>query len=388
MRKWLIVGAVGALAVLLVGIALLDQVMPFFFRPSESRVPTAPGRGLVDNQDQTAGVPSAESIAPQVLVEDLQIPWEVAFLPDNSLIVTERPGQLVRVLDGDRERIPVAGVRHVGEGGLLGLALHPDFSENNFVYFYFTSQRNGTVTNRVERYVFVSDENALSEREVIIENIPGAANHDGGRIAFGPDGMLYVATGDAQQESLAQDTTSLAGKILRLTPEGEVPSDNPFGNPVFAYGLRNPQGLAWDGEGRLWATDHGPSGVQSGFDEVNLIVAGGNYGWPEVRGAERRAQMLSPVIQSSSTETWAPSAIAIVGEQLLFVGLRGASVYVADIVGDRLENLRADYRNEFGRLRVLTLHPDGSSLVIGTSNTDGRGTPRPGDDRLLVVPLP
>jgi glucose/arabinose dehydrogenase len=392
-RFWIGVG-LSSIALVAAGVYVFsDRLLTFFFQPTSSQLPQVSSGAAGQGGSQKTSLPAADdsqSGAPQIVLEDLEIPWEVVFLPDNSLLVSERPGQLVHLMSQDsnqeRARIQVAGVRHVGEGGLLGLALHPDFAESSLVYLYLTSQNNGVVTNRVERYRFSAEASALSERQVILENIPGAANHDGGRIAFGPDGMLYVTTGDAQQESLSQDTRSLAGKILRLTPEGEVPSDNPFGNLVYAYGLRNPQGLAWDSSGQLWATDHGPSGVQSGFDEVNLIVAGGNYGWPLVRGDQARAGMIAPVMHSGSTETWAPAAVAVVGDQLLFVGLRGASVYVAEIVGDELENLRAYYRSEFGRLRTLTVDPSGQAVILGTSNTDGRGASRAGDDRLVRIP--
>jgi len=182
------------------------------------------------------------------------------------------------LVDKEKQVIEVEGVEATGEGGLLGLAVHPQFVENQYLYLYLTSKEEGGVVNRVERYRLV--ENQLEEREVMVVGILGAAYHDGGRMEFGPDGKLYITTGDAGQPNLAQDKESLNGKILRINDDGSVPEDNPFGNQVYSYGHRNPQGLAWDSQERLWATEHGPSGLQTGNDELNLIVKGRNYGWP------------------------------------------------------------------------------------------------------------
>ena len=316
----------------------------------------------------------------EVVADGLQIPWEILFLPDGKLLVSERPGRLL-LIGTDRHAIEVSGVRHVGEGGLLGLAMHPDFERNGLLYLYLTSQENGQIVNRVERYLL--DGASLSQREVILEGIRGASNHDGGRIAFGPDGFLYIGTGDAQQAQTAQDTNSLNGKILRIRDDGTIPADNPFGNAVYSYGHRNVQGLAWDDQGRLWATEHGRSGVLSGLDELNLIERGKNYGWPEIQGDEQREGMVRPQIHSGN-ETWAPSGAEYIGGTIYFAGLRGESLYEAKVEGGRVVAFSRQLQGEYGRLRSVRLGPDGY-LYLLTSNRDGRGTPQNDDDRIIRI---
>jgi len=194
----------------------------------------------------------------------------------------------------------VTDVAPRGEGGLLGIAVHPRFAENQLIYLYYTYERSGGLANKVVRFKFEGD--SLVSGETVIENIPGATIHDGGRIKFGPDGFLYITTGDASVPESAQDRSSLAGKILRLKDDGSIPPDNPFpDSPVYSYGHRNPQGLAWDADEKLWATEHGSAAT----DELNLIEPGRNYGWPTIRGDETAPGMVSPVIQSGTT-TWAP----------------------------------------------------------------------------------
>jgi glucose/arabinose dehydrogenase len=349
--------------------AFRGKLMKKFFQPTASKLPSS-------------SPISAEN--PEIVAQDLSIPWEIVFLPDKSLLVTERPGQLLHISGNTHTPIQVSGVQHRGEGGLLGLALHPRYPENHFIYLYLTTQQDGGLTNRVERYVFDEKTNSLSQKKIILENIPGAANHDGGRIAFGPDKLLYITTGDAQQEQQAQDTNSLAGKILRLTDEGTVPADNPFNNPVYSYGHRNPQGLAWDSQGRLWSTEHGPSGAGSGFDEVNLIEKGANYGWPTIQGEQQRPGMRSPVVQSGADDTWAPAGMTIIGDRLYFTGLRGEAIYEATINDAALTNLTTHNKGEFGRLRVIQLGPD-NAIYLATSNTDGRGSVNPGDDKIVKL---
>lgn len=338
------------------------------------------GSGTVGSAE-TADTGASATLAPEVVVEGLEIPWELAFLPGGDLLVTERPGRLLRI-GADREAISVAGVVHRGEGGLLGLALHPQFTENGFIYLYLTTAEGGGLTNRVERYVL--RDMTLSDRTLIIGGIPGAANHDGGRLAFGPDGLLYITTGDAGDERSAQDTASLAGKILRVQGDGSIPPDSPFGNAVYSYGHRNVQGLAWDEEGQLWATEHGRSGLLSGYDELNKIVKGGNYGWPDIEGDETRAGMTAPQLHSGASDTWAPSGMVSLREHLIFAGLRGEALYVADIAGGTAKELRAYFQNDYGRLRTVSVGPDGRLYAL-TNNRDGRGTPGATDDRLIRI---
>ncbi len=317
----------------------------------------------------------------EVIAENLQIPWEIAFLPNGDVLVTERPGTLKRI--GKEGHVyNIESVEHVGEGGLLGLTLHPLFAKNNWIYLYLTTKVGDGLQNRVERYRLESDH--LTEKTIIIENIPGAANHDGGRIAFGPDGYLYVTTGDAGKSNFAQDTTSLAGKILRLKDDGSIPSDNPFGNAVYSYGHRNSQGLAWDNKGQLWATEHGRSGVLSGLDELNLIEKGKNYGWPVIQGDEIKTGMKSPVIQSGSDETWAPAGAVFWNGSIFFSGLRGESLYEAKIIDGNKVSLTVHFRQEFGRIRAVALGPDGYFYII-TSNTDGRGVSKANDDKIIRI---
>ena len=328
--------------------------------------------------------PSATPPDLEVIASDLQIPWEIVFLPDGDMLITERIGQLIRMESPSGERIVhvVEGVQPVGEGGLLGLALHPDFENNALIYLYLTTRSTSGLVNQVVQYRLQDDR--LSNRTVILDGILASSNHDGGRMVFGPDGMLYITTGDAEQPDLAQDTRSLNGKILRINPDGSIPPDNPFGNAVFSYGHRNPQGLAWDAAGRLWSTEHGPSGLQSGFDELNLIIKGVNYGWPLIRGEQTRASMQVPVIQSGASDTWAPAGLAYLDDMLYFTGLRGTALYRVEIVGDSVSDFSIFFKGEYGRLRAVTIGPDGW-LYLSTSNTDGMGSPFQGDDRIIRV---
>lgn len=317
----------------------------------------------------------------EVIARDLQIPWEIVFLPDGSFLITERVGNLVRIDSNSEERISVSGVEHRGEGGLLGMDLHPDFENNSYIYLYMTTVEGGGLSNRVERYTFDLENNSLNNKTEIISDIPGAIYHDGGRISFGPDGLLYIATGDAGVENSAQNKNSLAGKILRINMDGSIPEDNPFGNEVYSYGHRNVQGLTWDEEGRLWATEHGRSGILSGFDELNLIERGANYGWPIIQGDESREGMKTPVVHSGSNTTWAPSGAAYFRGSIFFAGLRGEALYEYKTE----KNILTEHINkEYGRLRQIIVGPDNNFYIL-TNNTDGRGNPEDGDDKIIKL---
>jgi len=365
MRRVIVISFV----ILIVAIFLVVNFSSKFFEPTESAVED--GVSKVGNEIE-------------IVADNLEIPWSIAFLPGGELLVSERDGRLLKI-GADKQSIEVEGVKHAGEGGLLGIALHPEFEENNFLYLYLTSEVNDETVNRVERFVLDVESLALSERLEIIGNIPGARYHNGGRIAFGPDGYLYVTTGDAGDGDLSQDVSSLAGKVLRVDEAGNIPEENPFGNEVYSYGHRNSQGLVWDDEGKLWSTEHGRSGALSGMDEINLIEIGKNYGWPEIEGDEIREGMVEPEIHSGPDETWAPGGIAYHEGRLFFAGLRGSSLYEVSI-GEGVVLEKAHFREEYGRLREVVVGPD-NYLYVATSNRDGRGDVREGDDKILKIDL-
>lgn len=321
-----------------------------------------------------------------IVAENLEVPWGIVFLPSGKMLVTERTGR-VRYLDqnGTLDTTPVVvinSVKQIGEGGLLGITLHPDFANNHYVYLYYTYSSNGDNTlNRVVKMSYADKK--LIDEVIIVDQIPGASNHNGGRIKFGPDGYLYIATGDAQNPSQAQNKTTLGGKILRVTDDGQAVPDNKLGNKVYSYGHRNVQGLAWDTDGKLWATEHGRSGVLSGLDELNLIENGKNYGWPTIQGDQKREGMETPKAHSGSA-TWAPAGMAFVDGSLYFGGLRGQAFYKAAIKSDGSVSITEYIKNEFGRIRDVVKGPD-DMLYITTSNRDGRGEVKAGDDKIIRV---
>ena len=350
-----------------------------------------------DSEEQQEKEEKIEPI--QTVVANLEIPWDITFLSDGDMLVTERSGRLLRIDENgkkteitlnDSSNLP--DVQHVGEGGLLGVVLHPDFEENNIIYLYQTTQaEDGSgLINRVEQYKLNEDKLIKdSDTKTIIDNIPGAQYHDGGRIAFGSDEKLYITVGDATNEDWAQVYNSgankdLAGSILRLNPDGSIPEDNPFGNAVYSYGHRNPQGLTWDGQGRLWSTEHGRSGVLSGLDEVNLIEAGKNYGWPESEGDTVQPNTVAPVKHSGADTTWAPASALYHDGSIFFGGLRGQALYEAVLDGEEIVEVKAHFKQDFGRIRTVVKGPDGM-FYLTTSNRDGRGRPVVNDDRIIKV---
>ena len=305
-----------------------------------------------------------------VIAENLDTPWAIDFLPDGRMIFTERPGR-VSILDDGVKVIGNIDVHEVSESGLSGIAVDPEFSENRYVYVYYT-HRDG---NRLSRFVL---NDVLEDEVILLDNIPSARFHDGGRIEFGPDGKLYVTTGDATVPSAAQDIDSLAGKILRMNKDGTLPEDNPFGNYVWSYGHRNPQGLAWHPEtGELYESEHGP--IRN--DEINIIVKGGNYGWPIVECDEVSDTYINP-IRCFSDFTVAPAGIAFQRGDLYVTGLRGTQLR-RFVVDDKKIVSEEKIFGNLGRIREVVEH-DGS-LYFATSNRDGRGIPSVNDDRIIMV---
>lgn len=301
----------------------------------------------------------------------LAAPWSVAFA-DSTPLISERDSARVLEATGDgdtREVGTIAGVQAQGEGGLLGIATHEEF-----LYAYYTAAED----NRVVRMELLGTPGALSlgPGEVVVDSIPKASTHNGGRIAFGPDGMLYVTVGDAGQPDRAQDMTSLSGKILRFTPEGAVPADNPYPNSaVYSLGHRNPQGIGWDEQGTMYATEFG----QSTWDELNIIEPGNNYGWPTVEGMANRDGFTNPV-QQWQPAVASPSGMTVAGDALYIANLRGERLRKVSL--DSLDTSTELFVGQYGRLRDVVTAPDGALLIL-TNNTDGRGSPQPGDDRLL-----
>jgi len=327
-------------------------------------------------QEEIQEIPLLSTVA-----KNLEVPWAIAFLPDGGMLVTERPGRVRLIDEGDNlQKEPIAtisAVKQFGEGGLLGIALHPEFETNNFVYLYYTYAGNEDNTlNRISRFTF--DKKSLEDETTIVNAIPGNRFHNGGRVKFGSDGFLYITTGDSQNPSLAQDTNSLAGKILRVTENGSPVPDNPFANLIFSYGHRNPQGIAWDNQGRLWETEHGNTAT----DELNLIEIGKNYGWSIIRGDQTQEGMKSPIIHSGG-DTWAPSGAAFLNGSIFFAGLRGQTLFEAKIENGSV-TLVEHLKGQLGRLREVVVGPD-NMLYITTSNRDGRGIATPDDDRIIRV---
>jgi len=336
------------------------------------------------------------SLKVETFVAGLEVPWSLAFTSSSRMLVTERPGRVRVVENGVLREAPLAVIGDVesrGETGLMGLALAPDYPASRLIYLSYAYNVAGGIRVRVVR--FHDDGSRLSGRKVILEGLPAAQFHAGCRLRFGPDGKLYVTTGDATTREIAQKMDSLGGKTLRLNPDGTIPQDNPFpGSPIFSLGHRNSQGLDWQpGTGLQFQTEHGPSGFDGpgGGDEVNIVEAGKNYGWPVVHHRLSRAGMVSPLLEF--TPAIAPSGASFVTGSKL-PALRNDFLF-ACLRGERLVRVRLDpkearhvlatedlFDHEYGRLREVQNGPDGA-VYFTTSNRDGRGAPRGGDDRIL-----
>lgn len=351
--------------------------------PTASRSSGSPSPGA------SVDLPPAKGSAKVVstLTEGLKSPWGLTALPGGDLLVASRDEGTVHRIDGESGKQTllgsVPGVSPAGEGGLLGLAVPSTFASDGWVYAYFTT----TSDNRIVRMSYDEKRPAgqqLGAPDTILRGIPKGNIHNGGRIAFGPDKMLYAGTGETGDTGLAQDKESLAGKILRMTPDGEPVHGNPEADSVvYSYGHRNVQGLAWDARKRLWAAEFG----QNTWDELNLIEPGGNYGWPEVEGQEDKGGFIDPVAQWKTSEA-SPSGIAYAEGSIWMAGLRGERLWRIPLSGDSAEEPLAAPQSfldeKHGRLRTV-VSAGGDRLWLVTSNTDGRGEPKSGDDRILLV---
>jgi glucose/arabinose dehydrogenase len=349
-------------------------------------------------QTQTVATRSGAKLEVTTFVSNLEVPWSIVFTSPTRMLVTERPGRVRVVENGKLAAQPILVLEDVeakSESGLMGMTAAPDYAKSRHLYLCYAYDAADGIRDRVLRYR--DDGAAFSERTVIIEGIPAARNHAGCRVRFGPDGKLYVTTGDATDRKIAQDMKSLGGKTLRLNPDGSVPADNPFpGSPIYSLGHRNAQGIDWQpGTGLQFQTEHGPSGFDGpgGGDEINIVEAGKNYGWPLVHHKDSAPGMVSPLLEY--TPAVAPSGGSFsTGDALpSFQG----DFFFSNLRGEVLIRVRMDPKNPrkvleteklfvdvYGRLRDVVTGPDGA-LYVATSNRDGRGRPRPGDDRILRV---
>lgn len=311
----------------------------------------------------------------EIIAQNLNTPWALDFLPDNSMIFTQRGGEVSILNNGTIKSIGSINTNQIGESGLLGIAVDPQFNQNKYVYLYYTAQ-NG---NRISRFIL---NEKLDNETILVDNIPSAQIHDGGRLKFGPDGMLYATCGDSNNRPLAQDKNSLAGKILRINKDGSVPADNPFGNYVYSYGHRNPQGITWNPLNKqMYSSEHG----QTRYDEINIIIKGGNYGWPIYQGNDSPQGYEKPLVFYTDF-TLAPSGIAYYNSALYVAGLRGNQLrkIVLSSDGKSITSQEALF-TDLGRIREVVEHQ--GYLYITTSNRDGRGIPQSGDDKIIKIKL-
>lgn len=351
--------------------------------PTSSSTSTSPGSTATTpspapTTSATPAPPVEQSTDQSTVATDLDVPWGTAFLPDGSALLTLRDeARLLHVRDGqdpvDLGRVD--GVEPGGEGGLLGVAVSPTFASDRTVFLYLTAASD----NRVVRVTF--EDGRPAQQRAILTGIPKAGNHNGGRLGFGPDGFLYVTTGDAGQPDRSQDRGSLGGKILRITPDGTPAPGNPFeGSPVWSYGHRNVQGIAWAPDGTMYASEFG----QNTWDELNRIEPGKNYGWPLVEGRQPRAGFVEPLVQWTTSDA-SPSGIAYADGAVWMAGLRGESLWRIPVSGNTAGQPQRLLQGEYGRLRDVVVAPDGRLWVL--SNNTSRGSSAPDDDKLLAIPL-
>ncbi|GAB2932447.1 PQQ-dependent sugar dehydrogenase [Streptomyces heilongjiangensis] len=353
--------------------------------PAGSATASAPSSAPSGGAEKETAPPAKGSVeVVRTVAEGLDTPWGLAPLPEGGLLVSSRDQGTISRIDTESGRRTelgeVPGVAAAGEGGLLGIAVSPDYASDHMIYAYFTSESD----NRIVRMLYDPQKpegEQLGAPDTILRGIPKGTNHNGGRIAFGPDQMLYAGTGERYEGPLAQDKKSLGGKILRMTPDGEPAPGNPFGDSlVYSYGHRNVQGLAWDSKQRLWASEFG----QDTWDELNQIRPGGNYGWPEVEGKEGKAGFVDPVAVWSVDDA-SPSGIATAEGSVWMAGLKGRRLWRVPLQGTKVSaDPQSFLEGEYGRLRTVVA-AGGDKLWLTTSETDGRGSPESGDDRILEL---
>lgn len=369
--------------------------------PRPQNIPTTPGEESSSSSrsssfSSTASLKvsplSAEDFTLETIAEGLEVPWSIAFASENRILVTERPGRLRLIENGILKLDPLLTFPEVssqGEEGLMGITLDPDYEDNHSFYVCLAYTTNQGMVLKVQR---LTDEgNRAVVNRTIIDAIPAARFHAGCAVAFGPDGKLYITAGDATERALAQDLSSLAGKIFRINADGSIPEDNPFpDSPIWSYGHRNPQGIAWHPEtGEMYATEHGPSGFDGpgGGDEVNRIIRGGNYGWPIVSHERSAAGLIDPLKVYTPAE--APASAAFYNGEFFFGALRGEALWRIVFSEDDPDAILLAEEvplPSLGRIRNVLAGQDGA-LYFTTSNRDGRGSARKGDDKLLrLVP--
>lgn len=353
-------------------LVIIVSIMTMKFSPSETLVPLPSPVSNTGNLTNSKGV--------EITAQGLQAPRAIDISMDGRIFITEKRGSIRVVENGTLLAEPLGDIKveNIGDGGLLGLTLHPNFTQNHMFYVYYTYSNNTGLFNRV--LMLQESNNRIIDSKTIVDGIPGGEYRDGGRIKFGPDGKLYVSTGDASNPELSQDLNSLAGKILRVNEDGTIPQDNPFSNSsVYAYGFRNPQGLAWDIEsGELYASDQGAAGN----DEINLVLPGKNYGWPNEECNSNGDNTAPLLCFNPSLE---PSGITfIISDNLGYAN----HLLVATLKGSHLREINFETGSQntilvgYGRIADVVESGDGSIFVL-TSNTDGRALPQQGDDKIL-----
>lgn len=358
-----------------------------------------------DDDDEKDDTNDEKYIVANTFVGGLSTPWQMAFMPDGRILVTEREGYVRVIENGKLNSTPYLNLKDTiiaaGEAGLSGIAVDPDFANNPYIYLGYTYEKSKaplTIINKLVRYREDPATKTVSFDKTLIDGIDGYINHNSGPIKFGPDGKIYWPMGERYIPENAQLLTNLNGKILRLNRDGSVPDDNPIpGSYIYTYGHRNSQGIDWQpGTNNLFNTEHGPSEAQGCcMDEINLIQAGKNYGWPLIRGMQQQAGLITPVYYSSDTATWAPAGATFIkggpwNGSFLFAGLRGEALYRAVFNANdptRIDTVEQYFKGKLGRLRTVAQGPDGT-IYLATSNRDGRGVARSEfDDRIFILTI-